>query len=502
MAEKSVMRWRLIASGGMSVTAWAVALPLSLSLLTPAVAQFFPFFGPYQPPVEQPRPQVDYSRAPAPKKAETPPTTTIVVMGDSMADWLAYGLEDAFSDTPEIGIIRKHRAYSGLIRYEARSDLDWPRVARDILAVEKPGAVVMLLGLSDRQAIRERPPAKGAVSPQGPEQPAPDAESPDLQITVPEPQRGSSGTAAFRSERWNELYAKRIDDMIAALKSKGVPVIWVGLPVVRGPKATSDTAYLNDLYRAQAEKAGIIYVDVWDGFVDEAGKFASYGPDVDGQTRRLRTPDGVYFTKFGARKLAHYVEREIHRVLSTRILPVALPSDESIQVPSGISRPGVPAPRPAVGAIVPLTATAVPPSEELLGAGGARPAPSDPIAARVLVKGEPVAPLKGRADNFVWPPEDPAAAAQSTTALPAQAPAAATAQDSDAGKNAATPSKQTAEADKPVTENEHSQSPAGQTAQKKPQSPTPTARDNVPRPPAPIGSSSAASGFVPFGWFR
>ena len=111
------------------------------------------------------------------------------------------------------------------------------------------------------------------------------------------------------------------------MKSRGVPVIWVGLPIIRGPKATSDAQYLNDLYRAQAEKAGIIYVDVWDGFVDEAGKFVSSGPDVDGQTRRLRSPDGVYFTKYGARKLAHFVEREINRVISTRALPVALPMD-------------------------------------------------------------------------------------------------------------------------------------------------------------------------------
>ena len=38
------------------------------------------------------------------------PTTTIVVMGDGMADWLAYGLEDAFSDSPEIAIVRKDKS--------------------------------------------------------------------------------------------------------------------------------------------------------------------------------------------------------------------------------------------------------------------------------------------------------------------------------------------------------------------------------------------------------
>ena len=46
----------------------------------------------------------------------------MLVLGDSMADWLAYGLEDALGDTPEIGIVRKHRTYSGLIRYEARNE--------------------------------------------------------------------------------------------------------------------------------------------------------------------------------------------------------------------------------------------------------------------------------------------------------------------------------------------------------------------------------------------
>ena len=79
-------------------------------------------------PPEQQAP-VDNSRAPPPKKAETKPdavapTTSIVVMGDAMADWLAYGLEDAFADSPEIAVVRKNKIHSGLLRYEAKGDLD------------------------------------------------------------------------------------------------------------------------------------------------------------------------------------------------------------------------------------------------------------------------------------------------------------------------------------------------------------------------------------------
>jgi hypothetical protein len=45
-----------------------------------------------------------------------------------MADWPAYGLEDAFMERPEIGITRKHRTDSGLIRYDPRRDVDWAPV--------------------------------------------------------------------------------------------------------------------------------------------------------------------------------------------------------------------------------------------------------------------------------------------------------------------------------------------------------------------------------------
>jgi len=84
--------------------------------------------------------------------------------------------------------------------------------------------------------------------------------------------RSSNGLYEFREERWVELYSKKIEEMIAVMKSKGVPVLWVGLPAVRGTKATADMLFLDSLYRDAAGKAGITYVDVWDGFVDEAGR--------------------------------------------------------------------------------------------------------------------------------------------------------------------------------------------------------------------------------------
>jgi hypothetical protein len=377
--------------------------------------------------------QADSSRAPSPKKSDTTPTMTVMVMGDSMADWLAYGLEEAFSETPEIGILRRHKTYSGLIQYERRTDLDWWHVARDLLTKDKADFVVMMLGTNDRQAIREsaadrkkkeaekkepeKKEAEKKEQAQGEQQvakPEPKADD-DEAIAATEPPRGS-GSSEFRSERWEQIYAKRIDETIATLKSKGIPVIWVGLPPIRGTRSTADAQYLNQLFRARAEAAGIVYVDVWDGFVDEGGKFTYSGPDFEGQTRRLRTGDGVHFTKQGARKLAHFVERELRRFMQNRSMPMAMPSPGGPQLQSA---PGEPAARPVAGPVVPLTGTPTG-GDELLGGRGTSPIHADATATRVLVKGEPAPAAPGRADDFRWPRGEASAAVE-----PLSAPAAA-----------------------------------------------------------------------------
>ena len=424
----------------------------------------FPFFGgfgggwnnqpaqdPYRSqPQARPAP-VESTRPPSPaRKAEVDPNAAnILVLGDAMADWLAYGLEDAFADSSEFSVLRKNRPNSGLIRNDLRDgrenrEYDWVQGARETLNTEKADFVVMMIGLGDRQAIRERQAARtpaqrlgeakpGDVKPgeakpgEKPTDAKPDAtqadtkpgdaeaeaaaaQQPKIISPEPEPQQrpGPTLTHEFKSERWLELYGKRVDDTMAALKSKRVPVIWVGLPPVRGPRARAELTALNDLYRARAEKAGVIFVDVWEGFVDDNGDFSYHGPDVLGQSRRLRHGDGVHFTKAGARKLAHFVDREVRRILS-RVTPVALPSEPEIEKPApGIARPSGPAPRPLAGPVVPLTGY-TPTAEGLLGAGAPNVLPADPVALKVLVKGEAVAAPTGRADNFGWPRPAPVA---------------------------------------------------------------------------------------------
>ena len=153
----------------------AVAATLGLGLVTdlPANAQFWsgwgnwgnsgrqqpkqqpapkPFnlfgnlFGSAPPPVTRERQEpTDYSYAPGPQKKPDPSAAnTIVVVGDGMADWLAYGLEDAFAENPEFAILRRHRTTSGLIRYDPRRDVEWPQAIKEIIAADKPKFIVMM----------------------------------------------------------------------------------------------------------------------------------------------------------------------------------------------------------------------------------------------------------------------------------------------------------------------------------------------------------------------
>jgi uncharacterized protein len=435
--------WRRLVGGLVLGLAEAVvAFVLVAAIATPTAAeQFddrFPFLGnrhgggifggffsspDERRPATRPAPVQYNSKAPPPsRKSDAVPLTSVVVLGDSMADWLAYGLEQAAIDSPDIGILRRHRTYSGLIRIEVKNDPhgeypDWPQLAREILNADKANFVVMMIGLNDRRPIREKAPAKSSTPSATPANKAgekeKDAEKDDpvdeMQPEAPtrslEAERATPGmvTYEFRSEKWTELYIKRIDETIAALKSKNVPVFWVGLPPVRSAKMSADLSYLNDLYRSRAEKAGITYIDTWDGFVDEQGRFVMQGPDFEGQTRRLRSGDGIHFTEAGARKLAHYVEREIQRAVMSNVTPVTLPAtDEPAATPqTAAPRPGAAIARPLAGPVIPLTTPAE--ANELAGGAGAHQVAPDAIAARVLVRGDANRAPAGRADDFVWP---------------------------------------------------------------------------------------------------
>ena len=337
----------------------------------------------------------------ADEEREKPALEYIAVLGDALASPLAQGLADSFvQDMPEVAIIKKAKDSSSLIRDDP---VDWVKAAEELLNTEKVTIGVVMLGINERQ-----------------------------------PAKDETGTFEPRSERWVQIYTRRIDELMAKFKAKNIPLFWVGLPALKSARLSQDMQAYNEIIRERAARAGVPFIDVWDGFVDENGQFVTSGPALDGQTRRLRASDGVGFTRAGSRKLAHFVERDIRVLLKQRVPDTTPPAADdqpapAPAMPSSASPSAAPQqpPRPVAGPVVPLVGMTGP-SGPLAGANAARGAgaqASDPAVTQVLLKGELVPRVTGRADDFSWPSTaatpNPAPAAAPPTATPAVDPAKA-----------------------------------------------------------------------------
>lgn len=310
-----------------------------------------------------------------------PNARVLLVLGDQMAEGLAQGLQEAFAGEPMVVVRAVTRAESGLAR---REPVDWVAYAPEALGDTSPLAIVVALGVNDGVLI-----ADGAAS--------------------VEP----------RTDRWRELYQARVDQLLTVLAERRVPVYWAGLPAMRQPNVAAEASFLNDIFKSRTFNANVRFVDVWEGFVDEEGRYVAIGPDVNGQTRRLRRPDGVGLTPAGNRKFAFYVENEIRRDITiTGPTIAALPpsTEEIVPARPAPTMPGVTAPPPPyVGPVIQVTPILAARGGELATVAR-RSRPADDVATRVFVVGDMPASPPGRADNFRWPRDS--GGASTTTAAP------------------------------------------------------------------------------------
>lgn len=249
----------------------AIVVVLALALARPSVAQEEPSGTSYITPF----PEGDVYKLQA--------------YGDAFAEGLLGGLVEAFAGDGRIQVSRKYRALGGL----TRADFD-----DELKAEEAPGREtfhigVVMVGLADRNHIRTSP----------------------------------RDRALLGTEEWRAEYGRRVDRFIKTLKRRGVAVYWVSQPVMRLPTVNEPAQAMNDIAREKAYLNGAKFIDIQAHFADEAGNYAPWGPDITGKQRLLREQDGVLFTYFGYRKLAHFVEQEIKRDLlqakNERTIPLA-----------------------------------------------------------------------------------------------------------------------------------------------------------------------------------
>ncbi|MBW3096334.1 SGNH/GDSL hydrolase family protein [Pseudohoeflea coraliihabitans] len=303
----------------------------------------------------------------APKVEKLVNARKVLVVGDFLAGGLAEGLEKSFDNSPGVVIVSRTKGSSGLVRDD---HYNWPKALPDILAEVDPDIVIVQIGSNDSQQMRV------------------------------------AGTRLeVRSPPWLEEYGRRTEAMIAAVKKIDRPLLWVGVPSFNFTSMTADMVAFNGIFKNKVEQVNGEFIDIWDGFVDEDGKFVFTGSDINGQQVRLRGPDGINMTAAGRRKMAFYTEKTIRRLLGS----AADPAVSSVGLDDA-SLPDLTFPTSPLETINPVRTAPVAMLDPELDGGDAlldqatervnlTPTPRD----RLVEQGLPPEAPAGRADDFRWP---------------------------------------------------------------------------------------------------
>ena len=289
----------------------------------------------------------------------------ILVLGDFLANGAADGLSEAFAEAPGVVVIDRTSGSSGLVRDDY---YNWPEQAQTMMEEVQPSIVVVQIGSNDRQ-----------------------------QLVV------NGEREAVRSTNWLAEYERRTEQLIKILRTGNTPLLWIGLPAFKSPSMTTDIVALNGIYRKLVEQAGGEFIDIWDGFVDEDGKFIFTGSDINGQQVRLRGSDGINITAAGKRKIAFYAEKSVKRLLGDAAASGA--TAFSTEDFPEIFMPPAPGDAAAITRTMPVAMT----DPDLDGGSsllGDMPSSTSLVRSprdRLVIDGAlPEAP-EGRVDNFAWP---------------------------------------------------------------------------------------------------
>ena len=279
-------------------------------------------------------------------KQKDPNAGVILVVGDRMARGVAEGLTFTFADKPQVRvepITQDKRGFTGT------NAPDWNDQILAKIRGQNVRAVVLMIGWRDM----------GRTFP---------AEEP-LQ---------------FMTSGWQRTYRAKVNEIVRTVRQERKPLVWAGLPPTNQRLLNEDFMVLNEMFEAAAEDPRVRYVDIWDIFLTEDGKYTSYGSDVDGKRTRLRSKDRIGFTWSGYRKVAFFVERELSRVLGGY---------------GGLAFEGV---EDDPNFIV-LTGRTTSPEGTLLGGEDDAVPNEESSAYRFFVEGESLPVVSGRVDDYRLP---------------------------------------------------------------------------------------------------
>ena len=214
-------------------------------------------------------------------KAAPKIVSRIAFAGDSIVDNYWSGITRVIAANPclktSVELGRFAHNGTGLSRGDK---LYWPREVRKIADTFKPNLFVLSVGLNDRQFIVD----------------------------------GGGARTAWGAPDWTDKYRAQVVEFIKGAAASKAAVLLVGLPAVRDTTENADLQEKNKIFSeavAAVGAANVRYIEPWKLKAAGVESFASYGPDRNGKTVQLRTPDGEHFTVAGEDLVAAYLYPQI-----------------------------------------------------------------------------------------------------------------------------------------------------------------------------------------------
>ena len=206
---------------------------------------------------------------------EVPTRATIAVLGDSLADGIWGAL------FRKLVRDKRYTVYRGAKNSVGFGGGDLLDMMDKAFAAGPVDAIVMMVGANDRGGIYV-----------------------DGKLAAP-----------YRSPQWPDIYRRRVDDFLDSSYGRGVPVVWVLLPVMREADVEADAKRINAIISAAAtDRRRVKLLESRPMTVDAEGQYAAYLKDAKGQLRLMRHTDGVHFSDFGYDVIAEAAFAKLNEV--------------------------------------------------------------------------------------------------------------------------------------------------------------------------------------------
>lgn len=214
--------------------------------------------------IEIEEPEAEEPRIPAPKRV-------MIIGASSIQQELGRSLEQHFEAFDGVEVLRYGLHSTGLARPDY---FDWYAKALEMKTSFQPDLVIGQFGGNDGQGLTDR----------------------------------ETGRAVARlfTEEWDGVYAERLEAIVTLFAEDRVPVVVLGMPVMRDAYHQKKMHRINQVSEDASLRAGAYYIDTFAMTADDSGAYVTRA-EVDGRMRIIRATDGTHLTRHGSELVAEKI---------------------------------------------------------------------------------------------------------------------------------------------------------------------------------------------------